>query len=151
MEVLHKTHPHSMMDDFADILMLRWLFYVEGSLTVLVALVAIFVLPDFPSTSRFLTPLERRLALKRMEEDVGVGDNDETESKFGRCGGVFATLSDWKVWWLALAVMSLITSLSFNAFFPTLTETLGYGSTVTLLLCAPPWIVATGVAFAISR
>jgi hypothetical protein len=33
-------------------------------------------------------------------------------------------------------------------FFPTLTATLGYSRTVTLLLCAPPWIFATIVAWA---
>ena len=52
----------------------RWLFYIEGSMTVAVALVAIFVLPDFPLTTKWLTPAERRLAELRMEEDAGVVD-----------------------------------------------------------------------------
>ena len=42
-------------------------------------------------------------------------------------------------------------SISFNAFFPTLTATLGYNRTVTLLLCAPPWVLATLFAFAVLR
>lgn len=42
-------------------------------------------------------------------------------------------------------------SLSFNAFFPTLTATLGYDRTKTLLLCAPPWAFATIVAFLVTR
>ncbi|KAI9447954.1 MFS general substrate transporter [Lactarius indigo] len=81
-------------------------------------------------------------------EDVGVSDDEETERKGSRFPGFFEALSDWKVYWLALALTSLVVSLSFNAFFPTLTATLGYSSTVTLLLCAPPWIFATIVAFA---
>ena len=36
----------------------RWLFYIEGAMTIFVALCSIFVLPDFPETERFLTPLE---------------------------------------------------------------------------------------------
>jgi len=52
----------------------RWLFYIEGALTVVVAIVAIFVLPDFPSTTKWLTPAERRLAEFRMEEDAGIVD-----------------------------------------------------------------------------
>ena len=36
-------------------------------------------------------------------------------------------------------------------FFPTLTATLGYNLTVTLLLCAPPWVFTTLVAFAVTR
>jgi hypothetical protein len=41
------------------------LFYTEGALTISTALVAAFVLPDFPSTShRWLSPIEVRLAEK---------------------------------------------------------------------------------------
>jgi len=52
----------------------RWLFYIEGALTIVVAILAIFVLPDFPSTTKWLTPAERRLAEFRMEGDAGVVD-----------------------------------------------------------------------------
>jgi MFS family permease len=52
----------------------RWLFYVEGAATVVVAIIAAFVLPDFPSTTKWLTPAERRLAELRMEEDAGIVD-----------------------------------------------------------------------------
>jgi hypothetical protein len=41
------------------------LFYIESALTISTALVAAFVLPDFPSTShRWLSPIEVRLAEK---------------------------------------------------------------------------------------
>ena len=53
----------------------RWLFYIEGALTIFVAICAMFILPDFPTTTRWLTEEERRLATKRMEEDAGVGDD----------------------------------------------------------------------------
>ncbi|KAH9045324.1 MFS general substrate transporter [Lactarius pseudohatsudake] len=130
----------------------RWLFYIEGTLTIVVAILAIFILPDFPNnTHSFLSPEEARLAQLRMLEDVGVSDGEGTERKGSRFPGFFEALSDWKVYWLALALTSLAVSLSFNAFFPTLTATLGFSSTVTLLLCAPPWIFATIVAFAVSR
>ena len=119
-------------------------------MTVFFAFVAIFVLPDFPATSTWLSPLERRLAEKRLEEDIGVGDNDETE-KSGHLQGLILAFSDWKVWWLALTLTSMVVSLSFNAFFPTLSKTMGYNNTVTLLLCAPPWIFATICAFVVTR
>lgn len=129
----------------------RWLFYIEGSLTIFVAFCAIFILPDFPATSRrWLSAQEVRLAELRMAEDVGVGDEGETETG-GRAHGLVLSVLDWKVWWLALALTSLVVSLSFNAYFPTLTATLGFSTTVTLLLCAPPWAFATLVAFAVAR
>ncbi|KAM5540332.1 hypothetical protein V8D89_005790 [Ganoderma adspersum] len=129
----------------------RWLFFIEGALTMFVAILAIFILPDFPDTSHnWLSPEEVRLAEKRMEEDVGVGDGVETESG-GRFHGLKLALADWKVWWLGVALTSMVISLSFNAFFPTLSATMGYNPTITLLLCAPPWVFGTIVAFLACR
>lgn len=82
-------------------------------MTIFIAVVAIFVLPDFPSTTKWLTPLERKLALQRMSEDVGVGDQDETE-KGGHADGLWLAISDWKVWWLAFALTAQVVALSFN-------------------------------------
>jgi len=128
----------------------RWLFYVEGSLTILVAFLSMFILPDFPANSNWLSPMERRLAERRLEEEVGIKDNEASE-RAGQTGGLIMAFSDWKVWWLAVSLFFMIVALSFNAFFPTLTKTLGYNDTVTLLLCAPPWLVATVCAFYTSR
>jgi MFS family permease len=130
----------------------RWLFYIEGALTISVAIIAAFVLPDFPENSQhFLSPEEIQLAKLRMQEDIGIGGDEETERKDTRFHGLRDALGDWRVYWLALAFLSLVVSLSFSVFFPTLTETLGYSPTVTLLLCAPPWGFAAVVAFAVSR
>ncbi|KAJ7129739.1 MFS general substrate transporter [Mycena epipterygia] len=128
----------------------RWLFYIEGALTVFVAVVAIWVLPDFPATSKWLTEEERDLALLRMTEDAGVGDQQETEQG-GPLHGLWLALTDWRVWWLALALTAQVVALSFNAFFPTLTGTLGFNPTVTLLLCAPPFGIAAFAAFLLAR
>ena len=128
----------------------RWLFYIEGSLTVFVAICAIFILPDFPTTTRWLTDEERRLALKRMQEDAGVGDEGETETG-GLAHGLWLAFKDWKVWWMSLAMASQVIALSFNAYFPTLTGTLGFNPTLTLLLCAPPFVFAAIMAFMVSR
>ncbi|KAI1786687.1 MFS general substrate transporter [Ganoderma leucocontextum] len=128
----------------------RWLFYIEGALTVFVAICAIFILPDFPTTTRWLTDEERRLALRRMEEDAGVGDEGETETG-GLAHGLWLAFKDWKVWWMSLAMCSQVIALSFNAYFPTLTATLGFNPTVTLLLCAPPFVFTAIMAFVVSR
>ena len=83
------------------------LFYIEGALTIFAALIAVFVLPDFPSTShRWLSPIEVRLAEKRMEEDAGVGDKDQTEDKSqGKI--LLDALTDWKVMYMALKYVIL--------------------------------------------
>ncbi|KAG2117463.1 major facilitator superfamily domain-containing protein [Suillus clintonianus] len=127
----------------------RWLFYIEGALTVFVAICAVFIVPDFPLTTRWLSDDERRLALKRMEEDAGVGDETETEQG-GRGHGLYLAVTDWKVWWIALATAGQMVSLSFTIYFPTLSATLGYNPTVTLLLVAPPFVIAAIVTLALS-
>lgn len=43
---------------------------VEGAITMLVAIIAIFMLPDFPHNSRGFTQEELQLAQLRMLEDV---------------------------------------------------------------------------------
>ncbi|KAG1806862.1 MFS general substrate transporter [Suillus plorans] len=128
----------------------RWLFYLEGALTVFVAICAIFILPDFPSTTKWLSDDERRLALRRMEEDAGVGDQKETEQG-GLTHGLYLAVTDWTVWWFAMAVNAIVVSLSFNAYFPTLSATLGYNPTVSLLLVAPPFVFAVIVTFCLCR
>ncbi|CAK5275576.1 unnamed protein product [Mycena citricolor] len=127
----------------------RWLFFIEGSLTVAVAVAAMFILPDFPeNSSDWLSPAEQALAEKRMTEDAYEG---ASILKGPVTQGLSMAVRDWKVWWLAGTMASIVTSLSFNAYFPTLAETMGYGNTVTLLLCAPPWFFATAVSFLVSR
>jgi hypothetical protein len=71
------------------------LFYIKGALTMFTVLVATFVLPDFPSTfHRWLSPVEVRLAKKRMEEDAGVGDEGQIQGKSqGKC-----SVTDWKLY-----------------------------------------------------
>jgi hypothetical protein len=69
------------------------LFYIEGALTMFFAVVAVFFLPDFPSTSKFLSPLERRLAEVRMAEDVGETDSESG----GHLSGLILAVTDWKV------------------------------------------------------
>lgn len=81
---------------------------------------------------------------------AGIGDQGETEQE-GHGYGLRLAMTDWKVYWLALAMTSNVVGLSFNAFFPTLSATMGFGTTVTLVLCAPPFIVAAVAALLLSR
>ncbi|KAG0708666.1 major facilitator superfamily domain-containing protein [Suillus ampliporus] len=127
----------------------RWLFYIEGGATVLVAICAVFILPDFPHNTRWLTPEERALAISRLAED-GYGTAGELEKRT-TMQGLWDAVCDWKVWWFSVALTVLFVPLSFGLYFPTLAATLGYDTTGTLLLSAPPWVFATIVSFALSR
>ncbi|KIJ62236.1 hypothetical protein HYDPIDRAFT_114712 [Hydnomerulius pinastri MD-312] len=130
----------------------RWLFYIEGSITVFVAICAIFILPDFPHNTRWLTPEERELAILRLQEDLAEESADAVGSlSVTPLKGLYMALADWKMWWLTLAAISQLVAQSFFLFFPTLSATMGFDTTVTLLLCAPPWIFTALLAFAVAR
>jgi len=139
------------------VLLFRWLFFIEGMITILVALLSIFILPDFPeNSSNWLSPSEKAVALERMTEDIGLeedctlGNPIESKALHGWWPGLRLAVGDWKVWWLSVTLTCMTISLSFNAYFPTLSGTMGYGPNITLLLCVPPWLFATGVALALS-
>lgn len=144
-----------MMDGVLGYTAWRWLFFVEGALTVAVAILALFILPDFPETEyiSWLTPAEHALAKRRMVEDAAdasylkpSADYESPKRGSGAMAGFVIALTDWKVWYIALTLFLMVISLSFHIYFPTLTATMGYDPIITLLLCAPPWLIAAAWA-----
>jgi MFS family permease len=119
----------------------RWLFYIEGAITICVGFQAMWLLPDYPNNTRWLTSAERRLAQARLAEDAGEADQDSAEASVFE--GFKMAIKDPKVPVFMLMCCSQLLGLSFVNFFPTLTSTLGYSTTVTLLMSAPPWIFAS--------
>ncbi|KAK4224464.1 major facilitator superfamily domain-containing protein [Podospora fimiseda] len=118
----------------------RWLFWIEGAITMAVALAAAVVLPDLPTNARGFTEEELAVAQIRMTEDVGEADTDSKEQ--GVFDGLVMVVKDVKVYVLMFTFTAYVVGLSFNAYFPTLTETLGFSYVPTLLMSAPPWVVA---------
>ena len=133
----------------------RWLFIVEGSATILVALWSSTVLPDFPETQQpgWLSEQEIRLAVLRMDEDSDSSASVaelQTQSESLK-SGFWMAISDSNVLLLTLAQGGHIVSTSFSVYFPTLAASLGYDRTTALLLCAPPYLTAAVFAFFVSR
>ncbi|KAJ5936878.1 hypothetical protein N7466_003328 [Penicillium verhagenii] len=115
----------------------RWLFWIEGAITMTIAISAGFILPDLPTNARGFTEEERLVAQLRILEDVGEADTDDNEeSPFS---GLIMALKDVKIYVMMLSFTAYVVGLSFNAFFPTLTGTLGFSYVPTLLMSAPPW------------
>ncbi|CEJ55046.1 Putative Tartrate transporter [Penicillium brasilianum] len=116
----------------------RWLFWIEGAITMTIAISAAFILPDLPTNSRGFSEEELLVAQLRILEDVGEADTDsEEQSPFS---GLIMALKDFKIYLMMLAFTAYVVGLSFNAFFPTLTGTLGFSYVPTLLMSAPPWV-----------
>ena len=117
----------------------QWLYIIEGSITVTIGLVIMVILPDFPDTWNRLSPelkhiANRRLAIEAAEADVEIG------GAMSQITGLKLAMTDPRTYMLAVAYMCITGASGFQNFFPTLTKTLGYSSTVSLLLVAPPYV-----------
>ena len=93
----------------------RWLFWIEGAITMGVAISACFVLPDLPTNSRGFTEEELLVAQYRMTEDVGEADTDSAEQ--GVFDGLIMVVKDIKVYVMMLTFTAYVVGLSFNAYF----------------------------------
>jgi MFS family permease len=88
-----------------------WIFILEGSATVLVALWAYSAFKDYPETAKFLTPTEKHEVHRRLEEDRS-SLADEFDRKF-----VWDAFKDWKIYahcfnFLGYVCVALQTELS---------------------------------------
>ncbi len=115
----------------------RWLFIVLGVTTFGVAIVGLWLLPDRPAQTRWLTPEERIIAQTRMDRDtVGL------QVSSGTLNGFKQALTDPRVWTFAALQSMHLAACGFNSFFPTVVKTLGYSTTLTLVLTCPPYLVS---------
>jgi MFS family permease len=90
----------------------RWLFIIEGAITIFVAVIAVFILPDYPSTTVWLTKKEKYIAQKRLDIDVGIADQDATDSVGDAFHGLKQAVMDPKVWLLGISYHCTIMGLS---------------------------------------
>lgn len=95
----------------------RWLFIIEGVLTVAIALASFFILPDFPRTTSWLTEEERALATWRLEEDVGEDDWVNSKEQTFMEGAKLA-FADVKTYVLMFLLFGIVASGSVTNFFP---------------------------------
>ncbi|KAI8314250.1 MFS transporter prlL [Colletotrichum sp. SAR11_59] len=113
------------MEGAAGLRAWRWLFIVEGAVTVALAGVALFILPDYPKTTSWLTEEERRVAQDRLALDEGLAGGSAEDEDVTAMQGLIMACKDVKVWLLGLAYHATIMGLSFVFFFPTITQGLG--------------------------
>ncbi|POR31077.1 Pantothenate transporter, putative [Tolypocladium paradoxum] len=124
----------------------QWLFIIEGSATVGIGFICAFIMPEYPHNSRFLTPLQRDLAVWRIESEAGAAEGTEQESVRR---GFIKALSDPKLLLMIFLNMMSQVQGSIANYFPTLIAALSFSSTISLLLTAPPYILAGCVYYVI--
>ncbi|KAM6525879.1 hypothetical protein FALCPG4_011411 [Fusarium falciforme] len=126
----------------------RWLFWIEGAITMGIAIAAAFILPDLPHNTKGFSREELEVAQLRIIEDVGEADVDAEGQ--GPFDGLYMALTDPKIYVMMITFAAYVVGLSFNAFFPTLTGTLGLDYVPTLLMSSPPWLFSCIVSLIVA-
>ncbi|KAF5681228.1 tartrate transporter [Fusarium heterosporum] len=137
------------MDDVANLRAWQWFLLLEGIVSILVALVSFWFIPNFPDSTGtyFITEEEAAMAQYRQTVSAGGISEDETGDYWG---GVWTMLKDPFSHLFATIHFFLIIAQSYKDFFPSIVATLGFKGTTTYLIQAPPPIIAFLVMLVIS-
>ncbi|KAJ5293586.1 hypothetical protein N7508_008407 [Penicillium antarcticum] len=82
----------------------RWLFIVEGAATIGVALISLFILPDFPATSKRLSAREREIAVARLATEIVTAITEDSE-RLTHWQAIFVSVKDWRTWAFTIGYM----------------------------------------------
>ena len=140
------------LDDVKNLAGWQWLYIIEGSASFLAAGISMFILPDFPGSSSgsgkwLFNEEEKRFSIERIARDRPSGSSEDEGIKHG----LKLAVMDYRTWVFSLMLCSNHSAYSFNNFFPSMLKGFNLGSkTVTLVLTAPPYLVATVIALGIA-
>lgn len=125
----------------------RWIFIIEGLISIAVSFPAKFLIADWPDDAKFLTTEEKKILQQIQSADVGGGAQmnrlDRTAWK--------RILTDWKLLvgsmiYIGITVSGYATAL----FIPSIVASLGYSGIEAQLHSIPIWIVASVVTLVVS-
>ncbi|KAJ6141073.1 hypothetical protein N7497_011966 [Penicillium chrysogenum] len=134
------------MDGLLQLHAWQWFFLIEGAASILVAIAAFFLLPNWPHNTKWITEQEREMAQYRIM--VSNGGHEETQG--GTWDGVKAAVKEPFTWLFCGLHFSLVNAQSFKDFFPSILATFGFSELTTYLVQAPPYIIAYLSALAIA-
>lgn len=115
----------------------RWLFIIEGIITVVSIIPLLFLLPDWPAKARFLNEDDKKFMVDRVAVKGGgyTGRHSTREE-------ILATVASPRMLAHYLAYFCDCIPLGSLTFFtPTIVAGLGYDSIFAQLMTVPPWVV----------
>lgn len=122
----------------------RWIFIIEGIITVLAAVVGKFLVVDWPHSAKFLTTQEKTRIAQRLEE----AQDEARMNHFNKAAGR-RIFTDWKIWIGTLMYLGIVTSgYSVSFFMPTILKQMGFTAAGSQVRAIPVFIVAMVFALA---
>ncbi|GJN73412.1 major facilitator superfamily transporter [Purpureocillium lilacinum] len=120
-----------------------WIFILEGLVSLVVAGASYWLLHDYPDSSKFLKPSEKRIVTHRLIEDMCHLSDD---FKFIH---VKSALLDWHIWvHMVMTVGISIPLYSIGAFMPYIIDDMGFRDDNAILMAMPPHAAACLVILA---
>jgi hypothetical protein len=103
----------------------RWIFVIEGSITIALTLICWPFMNNWPATAKWLKPSEKAVLEERIRLDGIVGRMDILDRK-----AIIRCLTDWKIYMSAFIIVGVISSVySCTLFAPTIVQVLKPGYT----------------------
>jgi hypothetical protein len=123
----------------------RWIFIVEGAVTSGLAVLAVFVIADWPEQARFLSAGEKELLRRRMAaDDAGGGNLCRMDTLNGFA--LRRILSDYKIWLAAFLYMGVsVAGLSGTFFLPTILLEFQWRAQEAQVRTIPVYVFAAGM------
>ncbi|KAI9497285.1 major facilitator superfamily domain-containing protein [Zychaea mexicana] len=113
----------------------RNIFFFEGILTMIAAVIAYFMLAKNPETASFLTEEERRIGQLRIQLESMTRKHEDLKMAHFKNG-----ILNWNTIFLSLGLFSsLLCMNSIAVFMPSLLSEMGWGTVETQLLTVPPY------------
>lgn len=125
----------------------KYLFIIEGAMTVLVAFIGWFWLPSRPERAWFLNEDEKAAAKHRTLRDASKTTNAEFDLK-----AAFATWHDWKfALWIIISFTYPVAFATTSNFLPQIVRRLGYSVVKTNLWTVAPNSVGFVILLAVTK
>lgn len=103
----------------------RWLFLLEGLPCVLISVVALFGLPDYPQTSKMLTPEEKIFIVQRLSSSAPSGEKGHWDWRSLKPLVLDPTFYTFSIYWIAHGIGGFGVSYA----LPTVIYELGFTTT----------------------
>ncbi|KAI0807683.1 MFS general substrate transporter [Fomes fomentarius] len=114
----------------------RWVFIIEGALTIAASFVLFFTVADFPEEVAWLSEEEKEFVKARLYDDVGHSKRHDPFT----AREVVEVLKDWKITVAGFMYLGVVTSGYCYAYFaPTIIQGMGNSAIQSQLLSVPPW------------
>ncbi|ORY59184.1 major facilitator superfamily domain-containing protein [Pseudomassariella vexata] len=117
----------------------RWIFIIEGAATAFIAIIATFLIVDWPEQCQFLSEPEKALLRRRLAEDGAYPARMDTLNRFA----YKLIFSDWKIWLGSIMYMGIGTTGYATTFFmPTILLEFGWKEEEAQIRTMPVYAVS---------